>query len=104
MVGFPPLFEIGCLLGVDVSSKVDICSHYDTGSLLLDDFDEASDLKSLATKATQDFCHKWQKSIKYFHPLRSKILGEILSGYSRVKEHAFPALGRLSVSQTLRTR
>jgi hypothetical protein len=27
MVGFPSLFEIGGLLGVDVSSKVDICSH-----------------------------------------------------------------------------
>jgi hypothetical protein len=27
MVGFPSLFEIGRLLGVDVNSKVDICSQ-----------------------------------------------------------------------------
>jgi len=62
----------------------------DTSSLLLDDFDEASYLKSLATKATQDFCHKWKNPIKDFQPLRSKILEEILSSYSRVKEHAVP--------------
>jgi hypothetical protein len=27
MAGFPSLFELGCLLGVDVGGKVDICSH-----------------------------------------------------------------------------
>ncbi|MHB0867014.1 MAG: hypothetical protein ACYC6B_07085 [Thermoleophilia bacterium] len=62
----------------------------DTSSLLLDDFDEASYLKSLATKDTQDFCHKWENPIKVFQTFRSKILEEILSSYSRVKEHAIP--------------